>query len=102
MQPLIDKIGKDKVADFKKLTDTIGGIIIWPAKKIDNKITINGHRGFSPKIADRLDLTMECLRRYYLGQDSPLFKTFPGILTTLIYSWILEDLYIFPNEQLCR
>ncbi len=76
MQPLIDKIGKDEVADFKKLTDTIGGIIIWPAKKIDNKITINGHRGFSPKIADRLDLTMECLRRYYLGQDSPLFETF--------------------------
>ncbi|MDO4271662.1 MAG: hypothetical protein Q4C83_01600 [Candidatus Saccharibacteria bacterium] len=76
MQPLIDEIGRDKVFEFKRLADTIGGIIIWPAKKVDGKITINGHRGFSSRIADRLDLTMECLRRYYNGQPSPLYDTF--------------------------
>lgn len=27
------------------------------------------------KIGDRLDLTIECIRRYYLGEDSPLYDT---------------------------
>ncbi len=27
-------------------------------------------------IKDRFDLTVECIRRYYLGERSPLFETF--------------------------
>ena len=34
-------------------------------------MTINGARGFDRSIADRFDLTLECLRRYYLGEPSP-------------------------------
>lgn len=75
IQPFINEIGINNVVKFKQLTDTIGGIVIWPARRIDGKITINGHRGFSGKISDRLDLTIECIRRYYNNQDSPLFST---------------------------
>ena len=28
------------------------------------------------KINDRFDLTLECIRRYYLNEDSPLKETF--------------------------
>jgi hypothetical protein len=52
---------------------TIGGIMLFPGKKIDGGMTINGAKGFNSRIADRLDLTLECIRRYYLGQESPLY-----------------------------
>lgn len=71
----IDTMDKDAVTQFKSLTDTIGGIVIWPANRIDGKMTINGARGFSRQISDRLDLTMECIRLYYLDLQSPLYET---------------------------
>ena len=40
--------------------------------KIDGKMTINGARGFNAKIRDRFDLTLECIRRHYRNEDSPL------------------------------
>ena len=55
---------------------TIGQSIIFPNNKIDGKMTINGMRGCNSKIDDRFDLTLECIRRYYLGQTSPLYDTF--------------------------
>lgn len=63
-------------ARFIRHSDTMGGITIWPSQKIDNKITINDHRGFSSYIADRLDLTLECVRRHYAAEPSPLSETF--------------------------
>ena len=33
---------------------------------------INQTRGFCSAIRDRWDLTLECIRRYYKGEDSPL------------------------------
>ena len=47
---------------------TIGGAIIFP-KHVNS---INQRRGTNNRIADRWDLTMECIRRYYIGQESPL------------------------------
>ncbi len=38
-------------------------------------MTINGARGFHPLIKDRFDLTVECIRRHYLNEDSPLSAT---------------------------
>ncbi|WP_113903400.1 DUF6994 family protein [Brevibacterium celere] len=34
--------------------------------------TINGARGLHPRIVDRFDLTLECIRRHYRGEPSPL------------------------------
>jgi len=39
---------------------------------VDRKPTINGARGLNRKISDRMDLTLECIRRYYRHEDSPL------------------------------
>ncbi len=55
---------------------TIGAYIIFPNNRINNNQTINGARGCNRKIDDRFDLTLECIRRFYLGIDSPLYNTF--------------------------
>lgn len=55
---------------------TIGAYIIFPNNKIDNKQTINGARGCNGKIDDRFDLTLECIRRFYLDLPSPLYDVF--------------------------
>lgn len=57
--------------DFLHKTYTIGGTIIFPKRRW----SINQARGCNPKIKDRWDLTLECIRKYYLGEDSPLYKT---------------------------
>lgn len=49
---------------------TIGGEIIFP-KMMGG---INQSRGCHPFIRDRWDLTIECIRKYYLGEFSPLFS----------------------------
>ena len=60
--------------DFKKdylhKAYTIGGEIIFPAIRW----SMNQARGFSYKICDRWDLTLECIRRFYIGESSPLDK----------------------------
>ena len=53
---------------FLHKTYTIGGTIIFPKRERG----INGSRGCNPKIRDRWDLTLECIRRYYANESSPL------------------------------
>ncbi|MDR6415599.1 NAD(+)--rifampin ADP-ribosyltransferase [Pseudarthrobacter sulfonivorans] len=51
---------------------TIGSAMIWPVRSKDRP-TINQARGTRPRIADRMDLTLECIRRHYAGEpQSPL------------------------------
>jgi hypothetical protein len=54
---------------------TIGGMMLFPGNRIGRQMTINGARGFHPRIKDRFDLTVECIRRHYLNVDSPLSAT---------------------------
>lgn len=61
--------------DFKYKVRTIGGHIIFPAHK-RNGFTINQARGVNKIISDRFDLTLECIRRFYRKEQSPLFDTF--------------------------
>lgn len=74
---IVSQISETEIKEFEKLTlNTLGGTMIWPSIRIDSKMTINGARGFNRLIADRLDLTIECVRRYYFGEDSPLYRVF--------------------------
>lgn len=57
---------------FMHLGYTIGGMMVFPENKIDGKMTINGARSCHPRIKDRFDLTVECIRRHYVGGESPL------------------------------
>jgi hypothetical protein len=61
--------------DFQTLGSTVGATILFPGKKINNKLTINVARGLNSKIGDRIDLTLECLRLQYLGESNPLTST---------------------------
>lgn len=54
--------------DFLRKSYTIGGMIIFPK----HRDSINQKRGTNRLIADRWDLTLECIRKYYLNEDNPL------------------------------
>ena len=69
---IISQIEAEEVAAFDRLSYTIAGMMIFPGNRINNKMTINSARGLQPKIIDRFDLTLECIRRHYLGEASPL------------------------------
>ena len=71
LSSIVQDLSKE-VEEFRNLGSTIGGYILFPNKKIDGKMTINGARGFNQKIADRFDLTLECIRLHYLGMSNPL------------------------------
>ncbi len=76
MSRIVNMIPREKITEFVNTTETIGAIMIWPSNRIGQMTTINGERGFNRKISDRLDLTIECIRRYYLGIPSPLYVVF--------------------------
>ena len=75
MSHIINQIPQQEIDSFFKVCSTIGGYIIFPAKKIDNKMTINGSRGLNRSIIDRFDLTLECIRLHYKNEDNPLSDT---------------------------
>ena len=78
---VIKKMPVEELDAFNTLGYTIGGMIIFPGNQIDHKMTINAARGCHPKIKDRFDLTVECIRRYYDDESNlspefnPLGKT---------------------------
>ena len=73
LSSIVQDLSKE-VEEFRNLGSTIGGYILFPSEKIDGKMTINGARGFNQKIADRFDLTLECIRLHYLGMTNPLHE----------------------------
>lgn len=87
---------------FNTIGYTIGGLILWPALKVEGKWTINQARGCMRKtIGDRMDLTLECIRRHYAGEASPLsgvlaryrdffsaFEHFRGY----VQFWLMDDM----------
>jgi hypothetical protein len=97
-----------EVEEFRSIGSTIGGFILFPNKKIDGKMTINGARGFNQKIADRFDLTLECIRLHYLGKPNPLenvlnqnssfFKLFESFAGYVDF-FLLQDL-VNPDYEL--
>lgn len=68
---VLDQI-PDELSEFMRIGYTMGGMMLFPGNRIDHKMTINGARGFHPRIKDRFDLTVECVRRHYLEERSPL------------------------------
>lgn len=61
--------------EFHRVGRTIGGHIVFPGVPTGDKQTINQARGLHPLVEDRFDLTLECIRRHYVGEASPLADT---------------------------
>jgi len=66
---------QNEVNELFNTGSTIGAYILFPNNRVDGKHTINQARGVNSLIDDRFDLTLECIRRFYLGQESPLYDT---------------------------
>ena len=69
---LMPRISKNLVQEVKDLGSTVGSRVVFPGDKVKNKPSINVSRGFHPRIKDRFDLTLECIRRHYQSEASPL------------------------------
>jgi len=106
MSTLISQVPAHKIESFRALARTIGGYMVFPGKKINNKPTINGMRGISPRIQDRFDLTLECIRLYYINKPSPLtevlqrygsffnlFEDFRGYVDFFLLQDLVDDGY---------
>ena len=76
MSHIVSEIPSKEISSFFSTCSTIGGYIIFPSKQVDKKMTINASRGLNQSIIDRFDLTLECIRRFYINEDSPLDDTF--------------------------
>ena len=74
MRSLIDQIPESEQIQFSRAGSTIGGTTVFPGNRIHGAHTINQARGMSRRIEDRIDLTMECIRRHYAHEASPLSK----------------------------
>jgi len=72
MAQFISQFKDGEIEAFRSLGYTMGGMMLFPSNRIDGKATINGARGFHPRINDRIDLTLECIRRHYNNESSPL------------------------------
>ena len=79
----IADVSKDEM-NFGGLGYTIGGMMVFPAIKIDGLWTINQERGCTKAISDRFDYTVECIRRHYADGQSPLsdvLRRYAGFFT---------------------
>ncbi len=72
---IIAQIPKAELDQFNTIGYTMGGMMLFPSNKVAGKMTINGARGFHPSVKDRFDLTVECIRRHYRKESSPLAVT---------------------------
>lgn len=101
---IIQKINLNELNEFVSIGNTIGGYLIFPSNRIDNLATINGARGLSNRIADRFDITLECIKRHYKGQQSPLsdalkrysdffelFKTFGNYVDFFLLQDLIDE-----------
>ena len=74
-QHIIKQIPNEEMSHFYNLAHTIGGYLVFPRNKINQLPTINQERGTNKKINDRIDLTLECIRRFYVDEMSPMTDT---------------------------
>jgi hypothetical protein len=92
-----------ELSAFNGIGYTIGGMMVFPGKRIERQWTINQARGCTKQIGDRFDLTLECIRRHYCKLSSPLsavltrysdffrlFKDFGGY----VEFFLLQDLVV--------
>lgn len=70
---IINQLPSDDVTQFHTIGYSIGGMMLFPGNRVNGKWTINMARGMNRAVGDRMDLTLECIRRHYAGEaESPL------------------------------
>jgi len=101
MQSILEQLPPEDIDALDTITYSIGGMMLWPGNQIDRRWTINQARGCTGRIADRFDLTVECVRRHFEGETHPLAATFDryrdffdlfGDFAGFVGFWLLDDL----------
>ena len=72
VRQLMDQLPHGIAKQFHDDVCNIGGYILFPKNKVPGVHSINQARGCHPQLSDRFDLALECIRRHYLGEGSPL------------------------------
>lgn len=104
---VIRQIPQEEIAAFYDLGCTIGAYTVFPSMvRVDGRwrLSVNGCRGMHPRIRDRFDLTLECIRRHYADEDSPLteclavhrhffalFQNFAGYVSYFLLNDLVTD-----------
>lgn len=91
-------------AEYLFVGHTIGGRMVFPGLRVSGQQTFNQKRGTHPRIRDRFDLSLECIRRHYAGEPSPLdssialsrgffelFVDFPGYVSFFLLDDYVND-----------
>jgi hypothetical protein len=104
MVSIIEQISSQDLDAFQGIGATIGGYTLFPSNPVNGHNTINVQRGFNRAICDRFDLTLECIRRHYAGENSPLtdclqnyaeffslFETFEGYVDFFLLQDLVAD-----------
>lgn len=72
---IVGRIDVERLTAFARLSSTMGGTMLFPSWTGTRHVSINQARGMLTNIADRIDLTLECIRRHYADAESPMTKT---------------------------
>jgi hypothetical protein len=108
MQPLISQFSDEESQDFRRIAAQMGGMMLFPRNRVHGQAGINAARGFTTRISDRLDLTLECIRLYYAGTTDPasnplgpvlarypeffaLFESFPGYVDFFLLQDLVDE-----------
>lgn len=101
MKQVVATVSSSDLEEFQRRGCTIAGTMLFPARQVEGRHTINQARGLSRQVEDRLDLTVECIRRHYRGEASPLddvlaryasFFALFGDFAGYAHFWLLDDL----------
>jgi hypothetical protein len=74
MHALLEHIPRGAIEEFWAHGSKVSATTLFPGRQ-EGGLTINQARGFNRKISDRMDLTLECIRRHYLRQPNPIAST---------------------------
>lgn len=105
----VAKLSEDEKSRYLDPPYIIGSSMIWPVRSKD-RATMNRERGFRLSIADRMDLTVECIRCHYAGEpEGPLtdainayadfFALFDGGFKEFVDFFHLQDLVTHDYKQ---
>ena len=75
LAPLYAQCSKEDNEALHRRGYTVAGVLVFPSNRIDGNQTMNQRRGTHRLIEDRIDLTLECIRRHYAAEQSPLSQT---------------------------
>lgn len=75
MAHIITQIDDAERDAFLRVAYGVAGFMVWPGDRRPGVQTINMERGTNAAISDRMDLTLECVRRHYARSPNPLERT---------------------------